>query len=90
MKDEELLARLEDFIAHLGIDLRYENGDFEGGVCRVKDKKLLIVNNKLLPSQKVLVMSRELATLDLSNVFVLPAIRELIDNAVKQQGHMEV
>jgi hypothetical protein len=66
MKDEEILPKLEEILGQLGVELRYEKGDFEGGICRVGEKQLLLVNKRLMLSQKVNLLARELASLDLS------------------------
>lgn len=89
MKEAEVLEHLERIVEQLGIELRYDLGDFKGGICRVDDKKVLIVNKRLLEPQKISLISQELATVDLSNVFIIPAIREIIESAVRSEGQTE-
>ncbi len=81
MKDEEILSGLEKVVESLGIQLRYEKGDFAGGYCVLEDKRMLLVPNGLNPAQKIKVLARELAQMDLENVFIVPALREVIDEA---------
>jgi hypothetical protein len=78
MKEDEILAGLEKLVENLGIQLRYEKGDFFGGFCAVKDKRMIIVNNALSPAQRIKILSGELAAMNLDHVFVLPALREVI------------
>ena len=86
MKEEEILAGLEKLIENLGIELRYEKGDFTGGYCVVKSKPMLIVNHVQSPAQRIKLLAAALAEMNLDNVFVLPALREIISaEAVAKQ-----
>ncbi|MDZ7272291.1 MAG: hypothetical protein ONB30_02540 [candidate division KSB1 bacterium] len=85
MKDQDLLRSLEELVAQLGIQLRYEKGDFDGGLCRVEDQRLLIANAALPTRKKIRVLARELARLELDQVFVMPAVRRVIDAARQEQ-----
>lgn len=82
MKEEEILSGLEKVVESLQIELRYEKGDFSGGYCVLKDKPLMIVQSNLNAAQKIKVIARELAQMDLQNVFLVPALREVIDEAM--------
>lgn len=81
MKEEEILSGLEKVFESLQIEVRYEKGDFAGGYCILKDKPMVIVQNNLQAAQKIKILARELAQMDLQNVFLLPALREAIDEA---------
>ena len=50
-KPETILKELEEFVKGLGITLRYERGDFEGGYCVLKEQKMIVIN-KLANTQK--------------------------------------
>ncbi|MDQ7064060.1 MAG: hypothetical protein Q9P90_07420 [candidate division KSB1 bacterium] len=89
MKEAEILSHLETIVTQMGIELRYEKGDFKGGICRVGDKRLFLLNQNLMPSQKINLLTQELSTLDLSGVYVLPAIREMIDRAGQNRESLE-
>jgi hypothetical protein len=82
MKEEEILSGLEKILESLRIDLRYEKGDFSGGYCVLKDRPMMIVQNNLSTPQKIKILARELAQMDLQNVFLVPALREVIDEAM--------
>jgi len=77
-KDLQILRELETLCSNLGIDLRYEKGDFEGGLCRVEKEQLLIINKTLSDQAKIRVLARELRTLDLENIYMVPALRRII------------
>lgn len=78
MKEEEILSGLEKLVESLSIQLRYEKGDFAGGYCVLKDKRMMIVNSALTSAMRLKILARELATMNLDDVFVLPALREVI------------
>lgn len=88
MKETEILSALEELVPQLGMELRYEKGDFHGGMCRVGDRRLILINSRLQPSQKIQILVSELARCNLSNVYIVPAVRELIEQA-QRQGEME-
>jgi len=79
VKDEELLDNLQALTDQLGIILLRKEGEFKGGIYRLRDQQVFLINPSLSTSEKISVFCRELAYQDLSGVFVLPAIRELIE-----------
>jgi len=88
MKPAEILDHLEKVAKSISIDYRYEKGDFTGGLCRINDTQVLIINSKLTEEEKIKVFTQELARLDLNSVYMLPAIREIIQEeqeALKEQ-----
>lgn len=82
MKQEEIIAELEDVAHQLGITIRYEKGDFEGGFCILKAQKILIVNKKLMPNRRAAVLAVAMHEIGLENVFIKPALREYIEDEV--------
>ncbi len=82
MKHDELLAEFERLAAQLGVTVRYEKGDFDGGYCILKKDRILLINRKLMPAKKVSVFARALHEIGLDNVFIKPAVRDFIDDEV--------
>lgn len=83
MKPEELLNQLETLSQNMAIDLRYEKGDFKGGLCRVNEQKILIINSKLPDDEKIKIFTNELSQMDLDNIYVVPAVREVLEEQAK-------
>ena len=83
MKDAELLEQLEEIVRQLGIELVWDDGEFRGGICRVEGRQLFLMNRILPSSQKVEILCRELSSLDLSQIFILPRVRQRIEQARK-------
>ncbi len=82
MKPEERVAELEQIARQLGVTIRYEKGDFEGGFCILKDRKIILINRKLVPNRKASVLAVALADLGLDAIFIKPALREFIEDEV--------
>ena len=91
MKEQDILLALEDVVASLNIQLRYEKGDFSGGFCRLDDDKLIILNADYTRKKKINILSRELSRIKLDDIFIVPAIRKLIEkerqNIEFQEAH---
>ncbi|MCK4967244.1 hypothetical protein KAS50_09435 [bacterium] len=78
MNDEVILQELENIFGKLGITIRYERGNFVGGLCRLKEDKIVILNRKLPVKKKILLLSQELSRFDIEEFFILPAVKEII------------
>jgi hypothetical protein len=76
------MQELQGVAMQLGVTIRYERGDFEGGYCVLKEQKLLLVNRRLLPLRKSAVLALALHEIGLENVFLKPAVREYIEDEV--------
>ncbi len=82
MKYEALITELEELAAQLGLRVRYEKGDFEGGFCILKEERMLVVNKKLLDPRRASVLAQALAEYGLENVFIKPSLRAYIEDEV--------
>ena len=82
MKHEEIIQDLQDLATQLNVTIRYERGDFEGGYCILKDKKILLVNRRLMPTRKASVLATALQEIGLDNVFLKPVLRAYIEDEV--------
>ena len=82
MKHEELIEELHTIAAQLGITIRYERGDFEGGYCVLRDKRLLLINRRLAPSRKASLLAVAMQEIGLDNVYLKPVVRAFIEDEV--------
>jgi len=80
MTQERILQGLETLIQNLSIDLRYEKGDFAGGLCKIGSRDIFIINNKLPIDKKIRIMAGELNRMNLERIYIRPALREIIEN----------
>ncbi|HUN56397.1 MAG TPA: hypothetical protein VMU29_14685 [Smithella sp.] len=84
MNDEIILSQLEELAQRLEISVRDENINIEessssGGLCLVEGKYILILNSRVSIKEKIQVMTKALQQFDLSEIYVKPAIRELLE-----------
>jgi hypothetical protein len=82
MKHDEIIRELQDVAGQLGVAVRYERGDFEGGYCILKDRKLLLINRRLLPARKASVLAAALHEIGMDNVFLRPSLRAFVDDEI--------
>lgn len=82
MKHEDLINELQEVARQLGVTVRFEKGDFEGGYCILKAERVMLVNRRLQPTRKAVVLALALHEIGLENVFIKPAVREYIEDEV--------
>jgi hypothetical protein len=80
MSHEELINELHELARQLGVTVRYEKGDFEGGYCVLKDSRLLLVNKRLAPVRRASVLALAMREIGLENIFIKPAVRQYIED----------
>ncbi len=67
----------------MGVRVRYEEGDFKGGLCRIEGERMIIVQRKVSVEKKIESLARCVGLLDLGNVFIVPELRQLIEGLSK-------
>ena len=82
MKHEVLIQELQEVAAQLGVTIRYERGDFEGGYCILRDQKILLVNRRLFPARKASVLAMAMHEIGLEDMYLKPAVREYIEDEI--------
>lgn len=79
MTDAQLLENLEAICSKISIEVRHRHGDFQGGLCRYAGRTVLVLSSGTSSIRKVEILCRELSRLDLSGVYLLPSVREKIE-----------
>jgi hypothetical protein len=77
-----VIQELEQVAGQLGILIRYEKGDFEGGYCILKDEKVMVVNKRLHDIRKASVLAQALSEYGIEATFIKPNVREFIEDEV--------
>jgi len=82
-----ILGQLEALAQDLGVQIRYEYLEEEtsfpgGGLCRLGDQHLIIVNARATIGEKVQTLARAMKRFDLGQVYLKPAVRDLLDGVV--------
>ena len=91
MDNEIILFYLEELAEQLGISVWDESINLEetfsaGGLCRVEGQYILILNSKTTTKEKIEVSVKALQQFDLSNMYVKPVIRELLEGGSNHGG----
>ena len=70
----------EDLAEKLDIKLVKGKGNFSGDYCLVENDKYIVVNKNKPLEQRIKRLATAFSMLDLSQIYVKPALRELIDS----------
>ena len=83
MKPTLILQEFEQLAEALDVKIIQEKGNFKGGYCLL-EKEGIIVVNKLNPiEQRIRALAQAFSKLDISKIYMKPAIRNIIDLEVK-------
>ncbi len=80
MTNEEMLVELKTLAEQIAIPVRFETGNFDGGLCVVNNERILIVNKKASVPKKISTLAVGLHQCGLDSVYVKPAVREVIED----------
>lgn len=80
MNQETVLAELENLVSSLGLNIRYEKGDFNGGDCILYDQNLVVMNKKKSTQQKIAMLSRIIGQYGGDDLYMKPAVRQVVDD----------
>ena len=90
MEAYRIIESLEELAEKFGIKVRYEliSPDEElpkavGGLCRFKGEYILIINSKAPASEQIRTFVEALKSFELDQIYIKPALRELLDEASK-------
>ncbi len=83
MKPEQIYQELRDLAEKLGItvseqNLRKSGINVKSGLCKVKGKHIFIMDKDKSTHKKNMILTSLLRELPHENIYILPAVRELI------------
>jgi len=86
MEPEKTYQHLEELAEKLGVSIRYENLSSSeypatSGLCRIKGRYLYIMDRSKDLNQRIAALSECLGKMNLDGVYVMPAIRELLEKS---------
>ena len=90
MDNTAILGQLEAVAQALGIQIRYEclagEAAFSsGGLCRIRNKQVILVDERASTGEKVRTLARVLRRFDLSQIYLRPALRDLLEGPVEKK-----
>ena len=75
-----MLERLEEVATRLGIIVSYEKGiEGLGGLCRVKEQDMVLINKDLTTNDQISVLAEALTQFPLDEIYILPEVREFLE-----------
>ena len=92
MDENSLIDLLEELTEGFGVKIRYEaiRQDEDavyvaGGLCLLKGEYVVIVNSKATAKERINTLATALKHFDLDQVYIRPALRELLDKIPEQR-----
>ncbi len=79
-KPEAILEELEKFVRGLGITLRYERGDFEGGYCVLKEQKMIVINKIANTQKRISLLAQSIVEMGIDESLMSPTVKEIIED----------
>ena len=74
-----LKVELEALLEKIGYSVVYGKGSFKEGTCLIEHEKKIVINEYTPLDMQVDFMVNVVSRLDLSNIYILPALRDLIE-----------
>lgn len=86
MEPEKTYQYLEDLAEKLGVSIRYEDlscseHTAKSALCRVKGRYLYIMDTSKDLTERIRLLSQCLSQMDLEGIYIVPAIRELLERS---------
>ncbi len=79
MKPQALLDMFEELAERLDIRIVHGKGDFQGGPCLVKGENVIVINKQKPIEQRLRILAESFGKMDISDVYLKPALRSYID-----------
>lgn len=84
MTAEVLLEELKSLAGELGVKVRFENGNFDGGYCLLREERLLVINRRSNVTRKIRTLALGLSEYGLETAYISPAVREAIYDEISK------
>ncbi len=78
-RKNQLFIEIEELLERISIPIRYEKGNFKGGICISKNQTMFIINKKLNVDQKLKIARSELKILNLDELYIKTNLREFLE-----------
>ena len=79
MNPDKILEYLFDLAERMGIRIVKGKGDFSGGNCRIREDKVIVVNNLKPIENQSKTIAEGLSVYGLGDHYIVPAVRSYIE-----------
>ena len=80
MKNDKLYTEFEQLSERLGIRILKGKGDFVGGVCKIHDETVIVVNKMQPLEQRLKTLASSFLKYTLDDIYMVPALRAYIED----------
>jgi hypothetical protein len=94
MDQDDIIDQLEELAERFGIQIRYEpikqDEDLVrviGGLCLLRGEYVLIIDSKAAMTDRISTFAEALSHFDLDQIYIKPALRELLDKVPASFRH---
>jgi hypothetical protein len=89
MTTEKVLDELTDAAGRIGVEVRSEKGNFDGGRCTVDGATVVMLNERHLPERRLAILARALREEDMEAVYLPPAVRKTLHETWADEAVVE-
>ncbi|MAV71067.1 MAG: hypothetical protein CMG04_10180 [Candidatus Marinimicrobia bacterium] len=79
MGNKKLYAEFELLAEKLDLKIIKDKGNFIGGICIIKDEKVIVVNKMKPLEQRLRVLANSFLSYNLDDIYMVPALRAYIE-----------
>tara|TARA_B100001996_G_C18446740_1_gene510598 strand:- start:119 stop:379 length:261 start_codon:yes stop_codon:yes gene_type:complete len=79
MGNKKLYAEFEFLAEKLDMKIIKDKGNFTGGICIIKDEKVIVVNKMKPLEQRLRVLANSFLAYNLDDIYMVPALRAYIE-----------
>jgi len=83
MKPTKIFREFEQLAEVIDVRIIQEKGNFKGGYCLLEKERIIVVNSLNPIEQRIRAMAQAFAKLDISKIYMKPAIRSIINLEIK-------
>tara|TARA_B100000959_G_C14731223_1_gene521087 strand:- start:131 stop:379 length:249 start_codon:yes stop_codon:yes gene_type:complete len=80
MNPKRIYNDLKEVFERLEYKLILDNGNFKSGYCLLEDEKIIVINKNKPFESRVNSLCLILSTINTSNIYLKPYIREIMEN----------
>ena len=79
MKKNKIIEEFENLSNQLGYKVIHGRGSFTGDSCIINEDKYIVLNKNKPIEQKIKRFAQVFSKIDLTNIYIKPAIREIVN-----------
>ena len=79
LRPETIYRQLEELAERLNLPVILDKGPFSGGACLLNGVELIVLNKSTPMEQRTRLLAKTLAGRELGEIYIKPALRELLE-----------